>query len=251
MLKIIINGINGRLGSVIHRVANEHKEIEVVGGVDICETGNEGVPVFPNFEKLNIRPDVIIDASHPSALEGILKYSIENHVPTILATTGYSKEQEEMIQKASESVSIFHSSNLSLGINLLSQLSETAARVLGNDFDIEIVEAHHNQKLDAPSGTAIMLAHAVESGLSYTPHYVYERESYRRKRDKKEIGIHSIRGGTIVGEHQVIFAGRDEIITLSHSARSKEIFAVGALNAALFMADKETGFYSMTDVIQG
>lgn len=250
MLRIILSGINGRLGSVICRVANDREDVSIVAGVDINETGRESVPVFSDFNELAVSGDVIVDASHPSALPGLLNYAVKNKLPAVLATTGYGAEHEKMIEEAAKTIPIFATSNMSIGINLLSELAETAARVLGDDFDVEIVEAHHNQKLDAPSGTAKMLAKAVESGLSYTPEYVYERESRRQKRAHHEIGMHAIRGGTIVGEHQIIFAGRDEIITLSHSARSKEIFAVGALNAARFISDKSAGRYAMPDMIR-
>lgn len=249
MLKIIISGINGRLGSVIHRVADDREDIQVVAGVDISDNGENTVPVFANFQELAVKGDVIIDASHPSALAGLLDYAVKNGVPAVLAATGYSEEQEAMVDEAARVIPIFRSANMSIGVNLLAQLATACAKVLGNDFDIEIVEAHHNQKLDAPSGTAKMLAKAVEAGLDFTPEYVYERESKRQKRDHKEIGMHAIRGGTIVGEHEIIFAGRDEIITISHSARSKEIFAVGALNAAKFIADKDAGRYAMPDMI--
>lgn len=249
MLKIIISGINGRLGSVIHRVADDREDIQVVAGVDISDNGENTVPVFANFQELAVKGDVIIDASHPSALAGLLDYAVKNGVPAVLAATGYSEEQEAMVDEAARTIPIFRSANMSIGVNLLAQLATACAKVLGNDFDIEIVEAHHNQKLDAPSGTAKMLAKAVEAGLNFTPEYVYERESKRQKRDHKEIGMHAIRGGTIVGEHEIIFAGRDEIITISHSARSKEIFAVGALNAAKFIADKDAGRYAMPDMI--
>lgn len=249
MLKIIISGINGRLGSVIHRVADDREDIQVVAGVDISDNGENTVPVFANFQELAVKGDVIIDASHPSALAGLLDYAVKNGVPAVLAATGYSEEQEAMVDEAARTIPIFRSANMSIGVNLLAQLATACAKVLGDDFDIEIVEAHHNQKLDAPSGTAKMLAKAVEAGLDFTPEYVYERESKRQKRDHKEIGMHAIRGGTIVGEHEIIFAGRDEIITISHSARSKEIFAVGALNAAKFIADKDAGRYAMPDMI--
>ena len=249
MLKIIISGINGRLGSVIHRVADDREDIQVVAGVDISDNGENTVPVFANFQELAVKGDVIIDASHPSALAGLLDYAVKNGVPAVLAATGYSEEQEAMVDEAARAIPIFRSANMSIGVNLLAQLATACAKVLGDDFDIEIVEAHHNQKLDAPSGTAKMLAKAVEAGLDFTPEYVYERESKRQKRDHKEIGMHAIRGGTIVGEHEIIFAGRDEIITISHSARSKEIFAVGALNAAKFIADKDAGRYAMPDMI--
>lgn len=250
MLKIILSGINGKLGSVIYKVIKERNDVKVVAGVDINETGDEGVPVFTDFTELAVKGDVIIDFSHPSALAGILDYAVKNGMPAVLATTGYNDEQEAMVKEAAKRVPIFRSANFSIGINLLAELAEKCAKILGNEFDIEIVEAHHNQKLDAPSGTAKTLASAIEKGLDFEPEYVYERESKRQKREHKEIGMHAIRGGTIVGEHEIIFAGRDEIITISHSARSKEIFAVGAVNAAVFINGKEPGLYSMEDMIK-
>ena len=186
MLKIIISGINGRLGSVIHRVADDREDIQVVAGVDISDNGENTVPVFANFQELAVKGDVIIDASHPSALAGLLDYAVKNGVPAVLAATGYSEEQEAMVDEAARTIPIL---NMSIGVNLLAQLATACAKVLGNDFDIEIVEAHHNQKLDAPSGTAKMLAKAVEAGLDFTPEYVYERESKRQKRDHKEISM--------------------------------------------------------------
>lgn len=250
MIKVILSGINGKLGAVINKVSNERDDIKIVAGVDINETGNEGVPVFTDFTELAVKGDVIIDFSHPSALAGLLDYAVKNGIPAVLATTGYTEEQEAMVKEAAERIPVFRSANFSIGINLLAELAEMCAKVLGNDFDIEIIEAHHNQKLDAPSGTAKTLAAAVEKGLDYEPEYVYERESKRQKREHKEIGMHAIRGGTIVGEHEIMFAGRDEIITISHSARSKEIFATGAVNAAKFLIGKEPGIYSMADMIQ-
>ena len=196
------------------------------------------------------KPDVIIDFSHPSALDSLIGYALSTGTPLVLATTGYSDEQIEKIKKSSEQIPVFFTFNMSLGINLLVELAKKATAVLGDQFDIEIVEKHHNQKIDAPSGTAIMLANAVNDTLDNKMKYTYDRHSQRKKREKNEIGIHSIRGGTIVGEHDVIFAGRDEVITLSHQASSKEVFAVGSVNAAIFMNGKKKGLYTMADFIK-
>ncbi|MBR1812095.1 MAG: 4-hydroxy-tetrahydrodipicolinate reductase [Clostridia bacterium] len=251
MLKVILSGIHGRMGNAIVNIAAERADLQIAAGVDLVDAPRaDGIPVFASFAELAVSGDVIIDFSNPSGLAAMLDYAVRTNTPVVLATTGYSPEQETMIAAAAQTVAVFRSANMSIGVNVLSQLAETAARLLGNDFDVEIVEAHHNRKLDAPSGTAKSLAKAVERGLDFTPEYVYERESRRQQRDHKEIGMHAIRGGTIVGEHEIIFAGRDEIITISHSARSRDIFAVGALNAAAFLADKESGMYSMADMLK-
>ena len=189
---------------------------------------------------------MVIDFSNPAVLDGLLEYCLTNGVPAVLATTGYNEEQLAKIRKAAESIPVFFSFNMSLGINLLVQLAKKATSILGGQFDIEIVEKHHNQKLDAPSGTALMLADAINATLDNQYHYVYDRHSKRAKREKTEIGMHAIRGGTIVGEHDIIFAGHDEVITLSHSAASKEVFAVGAVNAAVFLAAQKPGMYDMS-----
>ena len=238
------------MGKTVTALAAENDNIDIVAGVDIKEDNDLDYPVFASFDEVNISFDVIVDFSHPSALQSILNYSQSHSKPAVLCATGYSDEQIESINKAAEKCALFRSANMSLGINLISELCEYAAKILGDSFDVEIVEAHHNLKLDAPSGTALMLEKSVEKGLDYTPEIVYDRHSDRKRRDKKEIGIHSIRGGTIVGEHQVIFAGEDEIITISHSARSKSVFACGALNAAVFMNGKTEGLYTMSDVIK-
>ena len=249
MIKVILSGICGHMGAAICKVAQERDDFQIVAGVDINESTDKGFPVFADFTELAVKGDVIVDFSHPSVLAGLLDYAVKTGTPAVLATTGYSEEQKKMVDEAAKQVPIFRATNFSIGVNLLAQLATICARVLGDQFDIEIVEAHHNQKLDAPSGTAKTLAKAVEAGLSYEPEYVYERESRREKRHSHEIGMHSIRGGTIVGEHEIIFAGRDEIVTISHSARSKEVFAVGALNAAAFIIKQEPGRYSMPDMI--
>ena len=195
------------------------------------------------------KPDVIIDFSHPSALDDLLSYCTMNGVPVVVATTGYTEEQVAKIKRTGEQIPVFFTFNMSLGINLLVELGKRAVNVLGGQFDIEIVEKHHNLKKDAPSGTAIMIAEALNNELDNKYHYVYDRHSVRKPREADEIGIHSIRGGTIVGEHDIIFAGHDEVITLSHSAASKEVFANGSINAAIFLSKKDKGLYDMSDLL--
>lgn len=250
MVKIVINGANGHMGKVINSVISERNDCVTAAGIDhITESYSDFLIVYSPAE-LNEKPDVIIDFSHPSALDSLLEYCLSTGTPVVIATTGYNEEQIAKIKKASEQIPVFFTFNMSLGINLLTNLAKTAADILGDQFDIEIVEKHHNQKLDAPSGTAIMLANAINETLDEKYHYVYDRHSQRKKRDKNEIGIHSIRGGTIVGEHDVIFSGRDEVITLSHHASSKEVFAVGAVNAAMFLIGKAAGMYDMSQLIE-
>ena len=196
------------------------------------------------------KPDVIIDYSNPASLAMLLEYGLVNNVALVLATTGYSEEQIAQIKKASEQIPIFFTFNMSLGINLLVELAKKAASILGDQFDIEIVEKHHNQKIDAPSGTAIMIANAINETRNQQYHYVYDRHARRMKREKNEIGMHAIRGGTIVGEHDVIFAGHDEVITLSHSAASKTVFAEGSVNAAVYLKGKAPGLYDMKELVK-
>lgn len=249
MTKIILCGANGKMGKVIQSVVSAREDCEIVAGVDL-NTTSENFPVYSSINDINEKADVIIDFSNPALLEDLLGYSQSNKLPLVIATTGYDDNQKSMIQSASENAPVFFTYNMSIGINLLANLAKKAVAVLGNDFDIEIVEKHHNQKIDAPSGTALMLADAICEEIDKPMKYEYDRHSKREKRSKDEIGMHAIRGGTIVGEHDIIFAGRDEIITLSHSARSKEIFAVGAVNAAVFMAGKDAGMYTMKEMIE-
>lgn len=248
MIKAILCGASGKMGRFIAASAENDSEFKIAAGIDKVNYG-AGFPIFPSFDDVDIKADVIIDFSHTALLDSLLAYAERTSTPAVIATTGYSDAQIEKIKKASENVPIFFSFNMSIGINLLSSLAKKAAAILGNDFDIEIVEKHHNQKIDAPSGTAIMLANAVNSVFDDKLNYEYDRHSKRQKRPKNEIGIHSVRGGTIVGEHEVIFAGHDEVITLSHSAQSKEVFAVGAIRAAKFLYGKTAGIYDMNDVI--
>lgn len=220
-----------------------------MAGIDSYTKVYGDFPIVETPSQLTEQPDVIIDFSNPSSLDGLLEYGQTHNVALVLATTGYSDEQIEKIKAAAQQIPVFFTFNMSLGINLLVQLAKTAASVLGDQFDIEVVEKHHNLKIDAPSGTAIMIANAINETRDNQYHYVYDRHARRMKREKSEIGMHAIRGGTIVGEHDVIFAGRDEVITLSHSAASKSVFAVGAVNAAVFIKGKPAGLYDMAQLV--
>lgn len=250
MVKIILSGCNGTMGKVIQSCVEANDDCTIVAGIDINTDASAGFPVFSNLGDCNIAGDVVVDFSHPSLLDDLLFYGRRTKTPVVLATTGYSDQQVEAIHEASAESAVFFSFNMSLGINLLVELSKKAVEVLGGQFDIELIEKHHNKKIDAPSGTAVMLADAINESLDNRYKYVYDRHSVRKRRDQNEIGIHTVRGGTIVGEHEVIFAGRDEIITLSHSARSKEVFAVGAVNAARFLCGKGPGLYNMGDMLK-
>ncbi|MBO5929293.1 MAG: 4-hydroxy-tetrahydrodipicolinate reductase [Clostridia bacterium] len=249
MIRILLCGCNGKMGRTITACAAKRDDLKIVAGLDINPEQSADFPVFTKPEDCNVPIDVIIDFSHPSSLSGVLRYACTNHIPAVIATTGLSDEQLADIRNAAQQAPLFSSANMSLGVNLLTELAKKAAEILGDSFDIEIIEKHHNQKIDAPSGTALLLAESVKDGLSYTPRYVYDRQSVREKRDPHDIGISSIRGGTIVGEHDVIFAGHDEYITLSHTALSKDIFAVGALNAAVFLAKQPNGYYTMKNML--
>ena len=249
MIKIMLSGCNGKMGKVISELALNDNDVEIVAGVDINTTKNFDYEVFETPAEYKGKADVIIDFSHPSVLEKIIAYSVETKTPVVVATTGLSDEQRGMLNEVSDKTAVFFSANMSIGVNLLMELVKQAAKVLEEKFDIEIIEKHHNQKIDAPSGTALALADAINEAVESKKEYIYDRHSVRKKRAKSEMGIHSLRGGSIVGEHQVIFAGCDEIIELKHTATSKEIFGVGALSAAKFMAGKENGFYSMKDMI--
>ena len=248
MIKVIICGASGKMGGFVADACKSDGDIQVVAGVDKINLG-QNFPIFGDFKSINTDADVIIDFSNPILLDSILEYAIKTNTAVVLATTGYSDSQIEQIKEASKKIPVFFSFNMSLGVNLICSLAKKAAAVLGDGFDIEIVEKHHNQKIDAPSGTAIMLANAVNSCFGGEKVYEYDRHSKRQKRSPKEIGIHSIRGGTIVGEHDVIFAGHDETVTISHSAQSKEVFAVGSVKAAKFLAEKPAGLYDMNSII--
>ena len=249
MLKIILSGCCGHMGKVITGLIEERKDMVIVAGVDIRQDAGLDYPVYSDFADIQETADVVIDFSHPAVVEKLLTFAESKPIPAVIATTGLNCSQVEAIRKTAQKVPLFFTGNMSLGINLLAALVKKAAQVLGDRADIEIVEAHHNQKIDAPSGTANMLLEAAIEGRDQEMIPEYDRHSRRQKRSPNEIGMHSIRGGTIVGEHQVIFAGKDEIVTLSHSARSKEVFAVGAVKAAAFLANQAPGLYDMTDLV--
>lgn len=237
------------MGHVISRLAEADEKVKITAGFDLNTAQTFDYEVFSNPAEYGGIADVIIDFSHPSALNCLLQFAVDRKIPAVIATTGLSAEQIEQLHEASKQIPIFFSANMSLGINLLIDLVKRAAKLLEDSFDIEIIEKHHNQKIDAPSGTALAIADSINEVLSQPYQYVYDRHSVRKKRDKKEIGIHAVRGGTIVGEHEVLFAGTDEMVTISHTATSKEIFAQGSLKAAKFLADKEPGMYDMNSML--
>ncbi|MDD7222496.1 MAG: 4-hydroxy-tetrahydrodipicolinate reductase [Eubacteriales bacterium] len=248
--KIIISGCNGRMGRVVESICEADPDVSVVAGFDVS-LESRAFPVFVSPANFTGEADAVIDFSSPAALDGLLAFALERKVPLVLATTGYSDEQLAQIDEASKRIPIFRSANMSLGINVLLELVKKAAAVLGDSYDIEIVEKHHNRKVDAPSGTALMIADAAASALNFKPEYVYERHSVRQSRDKKEIGISAVRGGTIVGIHEIMFAGRDEIIEIKHTAMSREIFANGAVKAAKFLAGmSKPGMYDMSMLVE-
>lgn len=249
MVRIILNGCNGKMGKVIAKSVLDRDDCTIEAGIDINSYDNDNFEVFSSPLDVTRDADVIIDFSNPNAFEPLLEFALNRKLPIVFCTTGFSKEQVNKIKDASKVIPIFYSRNMSLGINLIIELSKKAVNVLGGDFDIEILERHHNQKLDAPSGTAFMIADEISSVLGNSPHYVYDRHSYRKVRNKNEIGIHSVRGGTIVGDHEVMFAGHDEILRIIHSAQSKEIFALGSINAAIFICGKPASLYSMSDLL--
>ena len=249
MTNIAICGANGKKGKNVFACADGRDDCKVIAGVDVFTKQYADFPIVESPDKLPEKPDVIIDFSNPALLHNLLGYCLSTGTPLVIGSTGYSDEQIAQIKSAAQQIPVFFTFNMSLGINLLVQLAKKAASVLGDQFDIEIVEKHHNQKIDAPSGTAIMLANAINETLDNSKHYVYDRHSRRQKREKSEIGMHSIRGGTIVGEHDVIFAGNDEVITLSHSAASKMVFANGAVNAAVAIKDQPAGLYDMSLIV--
>ncbi|MBQ9802713.1 MAG: 4-hydroxy-tetrahydrodipicolinate reductase [Clostridia bacterium] len=249
MLNILLCGCNGRMGAALSAAAAAAGD-RIVAGVDLNPTAAGSYPIYTSPEEFEGKADVIVDFSHHSALSGLIAYAKRTATPLVVCTTGHTEEELAEMREAGRDVPVFFSRNMSLGINLLMALCRKAAATLGADFDVEIIEKHHNKKLDAPSGTALMLADCIKEADESAAHpYVFERQSVRRQRERGEIGISAVRGGTIVGEHDVLFCGKDEVITLSHSAASREVFATGALRAAHFMAGKEPGFYNMDDVV--
>lgn len=251
MIRMIMHGCNGHMGQVITKLVKDDKECQMVAGVDRYMGIENDYPVFETIEKCDVDADVVIDFSNAGAVDGLLDYCVGKNLPVVLCTTGLSQEQIEKVEKASEKTAVLRSANMSLGINMLMKLLKEAAKILAPaGFDIELVEKHHNQKLDAPSGTALALADSVNEALDNEYNYVYDRSQVREKRNKKEIGISAVRGGTIVGEHEVIFAGADEVIEFKHTAYSKAVFGKGAIEAGKFLSGKSAGLYDMSDVIQ-
>ena len=251
MVNTAIVGCNGKMGCFVAQAVQSREDCNVLFGVDAFGESNYDFDVFKTFDEATETPDVIIDFSNPAALDGMLSYAVNNKVPCVICTTGFSKDQIAKIEDAAKTIPVFYSGNMSLGINMLMELLKKAALTLAPaGFDMEIVEKHHNQKLDAPSGTALALADSMNEALNEKYAYVYDRSRERKKREKYEIGISAVRGGNIVGEHEVIFAGQDEVIEFKHTAYSKAVFAKGAVQAAKFLAGKPAGFYDMSDVIQ-
>lgn len=250
MTNVIMHGCNGKMGRMIAGIISEDNDVALVAGVDVFDEGKNPFPVFTNIKECNVEADVVIDFSTAGAVDALLEYCVEKQVPCVLCTTGLSEEQIRKVKEASARVAILKSANMSLGINMLFKILKEAAEVLvPAGFDIEIVEKHHNLKLDAPSGTALALGDSINEVFDNEYEYVFDRSTRREKRPKKEIGYAAVRGGTIVGEHDVIFAGTDEVITFSHAAHSKAVFGKGAVQAAKFLKGRPAGLYDMGDVI--
>ncbi len=252
MIRLMMHGCNGKMGRMISSLVAEDADAQIVAGIDAFDDGHNTYPVFADIADCDVEADCVIDFSVASAVDNLLAYCVEKQIPCVLCTTGLSPEQLEKVEEASKKVAILKSANMSLGINLLLKMLKDAAAVLAPaGYDIEIVEKHHRLKVDAPSGTALALADSINEELNHEYEYVYDRSSRREKRPDKEIGISAIRGGTIVGDHDVIFAGVDEVITFSHAAHSKGVFGKGAVQAAKFLAGKGPGLYNMSHVIEG
>ncbi len=252
MVKFIMHGCNGAMGQVITRLAKEDPEAEIVAGIDIQDNIDNGYPVFTKIEECDVQADVIVDFSVAKAVDAVVDYAVSRKLPLVLCTTGLTEEQLAHVEEASKKIAVLRSANMSLGVNTVFKLAALGAQVLARaGYDIEIVEKHHNQKLDAPSGTALAIADAMNEVLNKEYAYKLDRSQERAKRGKKEIGIQAVRGGNIVGEHEVFFCGPDEVIEIKHTAYSKGIFGKGAISAAAFLMDKEPGMYTMSDVIVG
>lgn len=250
MIDIIMHGCNGKMGRVISDIVAKDESVQIVAGVDPYTGVQQDYPVFSKIEECDVRADVIIDFAAAAAVDDLLGYCVSMQVPCVLCTTGLSEEQLAKVADAATKVAILKSANMSLGINMLLKLLKEATNVLADaGYDIEIVEKHHKLKVDAPSGTALALADSINEELDMSYAYNYDRSTVREPRAKKEIGISAIRGGTIVGEHDVIFAGEDEVITFSHTAYSKAVFAKGAVQAAKYLAGRSAGMYNMSNVI--
>jgi 4-hydroxy-tetrahydrodipicolinate reductase len=250
MTKIIMLGCNGRMGQMITDMVKQDDECTIVAGIDIVDNRDNGYPVYTKLADCDVEADAIIDFTSATDFESRMDYAVDKQIPIIECSTGLSEEQMDYLKKTSEKVAVLKSANMSLGINLLMKLlKEAAVKLAGDGFDVEIVEKHHNQKLDAPSGTALALADSINEAMDDRYEYIYDRSQVRQKRDKKELGISAVRGGTIVGEHEVIFAGTDEVITFKHTAYSRAVFAKGSITAAKYLKGKAAGLYDMSDVL--
>ena len=250
MTKIIMLGCNGRMGQMITDMVKQDDECTIVAGIDIVDNRDNGYPVYTKLADCDVEADAIIDFTSATDFESRMDYAVDKQIPIIECSTGLSEEQMDYLKKASEKVAVLKSANMSLGINLLMKLlKEAAVKLAGDGFDVEIVEKHHNQKLDAPSGTALALADSINEAMDDRYEYIYDRSQVRQKRDKKELGISAVRGGTIVGEHEVIFAGTDDVITFKHTAYSRAVFATGSITAAKYLKGKAAGLYDMSDVL--
>ena len=250
MTNVILYGCNGRMGQMIAGLCGDDPEINIVAGIDTYAEKKNDFPVFPRIGECNVTGDVVIDFSNAGAVDALLEWCVEKSVPVVLCSTGFSQEQLEKVEAASKKIAVLKSANMSLGINTLMDLLQKAVKIFAPaGFDVEIVEKHHSQKLDAPSGTALSLADSINDAMDHRYHYQYDRSTRHEKRDKLEIGISAVRGGSIVGEHDVIFAGQDEVVTISHTAYSRAIFGKGAIEAARFLVGKPAGLYTMSDVI--
>lgn len=248
MIKVLLNGCSGKMGNMVTQVASTLSNIKIIAGVDKIKT-NMDYPIYENIFDCSEKADVILDFSRPDSLYSLLSYAKENSIPLVLCTTGYTTEQLSKINEYSKLIPIFRSANMSLGVNVVNSILKKITSLLYNSFDIEIIEKHHNQKVDSPSGTALLLANTIKDSIPEETNYIYGRKG-NKKREHKDIGIHAIRGGSIVGEHEVIFAGQGEIIEIKHTALSREVFAVGALKACEFMHRRENGLYSMDDIVE-
>lgn len=246
MLKVIVNGCSGKMGRVLSKCIMDDYDLELICGVSLDNTDDLNFKTYSNFNDITEKADVVIDFSHHSALDSILDYCLKTKTPLVIATTGYNNEELEKIYDASKTIPLLHSYNMSLGVNVLLRLVKEASKIL-NTFDIEVIEKHHNKKVDAPSGTAIMIANAIKEVLPNIENS-YGRYGRNAKRNENEVGIHAVRGGTIVGEHDVIFAGHDEVIEIKHTAQSKDIFAKGSIVAAKFIVNQNPGYYNMDDI---
>ena len=252
MTRVIMHGCNGKMGQMIAGLIAQDEEVKLVAGVDVYDQGRNPFPVYQHISDCDVQADVIIDFCNPAAIKGLMEYCVERQIPCVVCTTGLSEEELNYVREASKKVAILRSANMSLGVNTLLKLLQDAAKVLAPaGFDMEIVEKHHKHKVDAPSGTAIAMADSINEALGNEYTYTYDRSGRRQERDPKEIGISAVRGGNIVGEHEVIFAGLDEVIEFKHTAYSKAVFAKGAVSAAKFLKGKGPGYYDMSDVING